>query len=60
VASPHLSICIVNWNCSDYLRGLLESIRCDESDLPAEVIVVDNAPPITRFRWLKRNFPKCI
>jgi hypothetical protein len=31
---PDLSICIVNWNCSDYLRGLLRSIEaeCEEQD----------------------------
>jgi N-acetylglucosaminyl-diphospho-decaprenol L-rhamnosyltransferase len=42
-AVPDLSICIVNWNCSDYLRGLLKSIRSARDDLAVEIIVVDNA-----------------
>lgn len=42
-ASPDLSVCIVNWNCCDYLRGLLASIQAAREDLAVEVIVVDNA-----------------
>ena len=41
--SPDLSICIVNWNCCDYLRNLLASIQAAREDLAVEVIVVDNA-----------------
>ena len=41
--SPDLSICIVNWNCCDYLRDLLASIQGAREDLALEVIVVDNA-----------------
>ena len=40
---PDLSICIVNWNCRDYLRGCLDSIREARSGLDVETIVVDNA-----------------
>jgi len=40
---PDLSICIVNWNCCDYLRNLLTSIESVREDLVVEVIVVDNA-----------------
>ena len=40
---PDLSICIVNWNCCDYLPGLLASIQAAREDLAVEVIVVDNA-----------------
>jgi N-acetylglucosaminyl-diphospho-decaprenol L-rhamnosyltransferase len=42
-ALPDLSICIVNWNCCDYLRGLLKSIQSARDALAIEVIVVDNA-----------------
>jgi N-acetylglucosaminyl-diphospho-decaprenol L-rhamnosyltransferase len=38
-----VSICIVNWNCCDYLRALLTSIESFREDLTVEVIVVENA-----------------
>ena len=38
-----LSIIIVNWNSTDYLRDCLASIYRETRNLSIEVIVVDNA-----------------
>jgi len=57
-ALPELSICIVNWNCSDYLRGLLMSIRFASEDLAVEVIVVDNASTDSSAAMVEADFPE--
>jgi N-acetylglucosaminyl-diphospho-decaprenol L-rhamnosyltransferase len=57
-ALPDLSICIVNWNCSDYLRGLLASIQSAREDLAVEVIVVDNASTDSSASMVEAEFPE--
>ena len=53
---PDLSICIVNWNCCDYLRNLLTSIESVREDLVVEVIVVDNASADTSASMVAQEF----
>lgn len=57
-ALPVLSICIVNWNCSNYLRGLLRSIESTRDDLAVEVIVVDNASTDDSASMVEMEFPE--
>jgi GT2 family glycosyltransferase len=40
---PDLSLIIVNWKSSEYLRGCLQSLRACSDGLAIEVIVLDNA-----------------
>lgn len=40
---PVLSVCIVNWNCRDYLRNCLATLTSRCQGVRLEVIVVDNA-----------------
>lgn len=56
--APDLSICIVNWNCSDYLRGLLTSIQAEREGLAVEVIVVDNASTDNSVSMVQTDFPE--
>jgi GT2 family glycosyltransferase len=55
--SPDLSICIVNWNCRDYLRSLLSSIEPEREKVTVEVIVVDNASTDDSASMVKMEFP---
>jgi GT2 family glycosyltransferase len=59
-AVPDLSICIVNWNCRDYLKSLLQSIRAEGSNLVVEVIVVDNASTDDSAAMVTGEFPEVI
>jgi len=52
-----LSICIVNWNCCEYLRALLTSIDSQRDRLSIEVIVVDNASTDDSAAVVKSEFP---
>src|SRR5438876_833971 len=38
-----VSVCIVNWNCCEYLRACLRSLLERPQGVSLEVIVVDNA-----------------
>ena len=53
-----LSICIVNWNCRDYLRALLISIESERDKLSIEVIVVDNASTDDSAAMVRAEFPE--
>jgi hypothetical protein len=55
--SPDLSVCIVNWNCCDYLRALLSSIEAEREKIALEVIVVDNASTDDSVSMVKMEFP---
>lgn len=53
-----LSIIIVNWNATDYLRDCLASIYCETRNLNIEVIVVDNASrDDSCAELIRREFP---
>jgi N-acetylglucosaminyl-diphospho-decaprenol L-rhamnosyltransferase len=53
-----LSVCIVNWNTKDLLRGCLGSIYGQEWDLSLEVIVVDNASIDGSSTMVRQEFPQ--
>lgn len=53
-----ISICIVNWNCRDLLRGCLESLRRQPMSLHWEVLVVDNASSDGAADMVQSDFPE--
>jgi GT2 family glycosyltransferase len=55
---PDLSICIVNWNCCDYLRRLLRSIEACSEELGVETVVVDNASGDDSALMVRAEFPE--
>ena len=58
--SIDLSIIIVNWNSSDYVRACLRSIYNETRGLDFEIIVVDNASFDGCESILKEEFPGVI
>jgi N-acetylglucosaminyl-diphospho-decaprenol L-rhamnosyltransferase len=54
-----LSICIANWNCKEYLRACLTSLR-DPQGLRLETIVVDNASTDGAADMVAREFPEVV
>jgi len=58
VASPDLSIIIVNWNSKDFLEGCLKSIRDHVPAEEAQVIVVDNASSDGSADMVRQRFPE--
>ena len=59
-ASPDLSIVIVNWNTRELLRECLASVRAGLGDLPAKVIVVDNASEDGSAGMVAAEFPEFV
>lgn len=60
-AEPILvSVCIVNWNCHELLRGCLESLAADQHAVPLEVIVVDNGSKDGAPDMVAQEFPDVI
>lgn len=57
MSSPQLSIVIVSWNVAELIQGCLDSIAKYSSDIPLEVIVVDNASKDDTVRKLRENYP---
>jgi len=57
-----LSVIIVNWNTQDLLRQCLQSVEADldDSDLNAEILVVDNASTDDSVQMIKEQFPRVI
>jgi GT2 family glycosyltransferase len=55
-----ISICIVNWNCRELLRGCLESLRRQPSGICWEVIVVDNGSSDGAADMVECDFPEAI
>jgi GT2 family glycosyltransferase len=52
-----LSIIIVNWNSTDYLRACLDSVYKETKEVAFEVIVVDNASNDGCGEMLEHSFP---
>lgn len=55
--TPLLSICIVNWNTKSDLEQALSSVVQADSDLPVEVIVLDNASTDGSAEMVEARFP---
>lgn len=60
IGAVDVSVCIVNWNCRELLRGCLESLRRQPSGICWEVIVVDNGSTDGAPDMVDRNFPDVI
>ena len=58
--SPDLSIVVVNWNTRGMLRDCLASVRDGLGDLPAEVIVIDNASEDGSADMVASEFPEIV
>jgi GT2 family glycosyltransferase len=53
-----ISVCIVNWNCRELLRGCLNSLLEQAQGSSLEVIVVDNASSDGAADMVARDFPQ--
>ena len=60
MSSVDLSICIVNWNRRDLLRGLLNSLNGACAGFVAEIIVVDNASVDASVEMIAADFPDIV
>lgn len=58
--SVDVSVCIVNWNCRDLLRGCLHSLLNQPQGVAAEVIVVDNGSSDGAADMVEREFPQAL
>jgi GT2 family glycosyltransferase len=52
-----VSVCIVNWNCRELLRGCLESLREQAQGVTLETIVVDNGSTDGAAQMVAHCFP---
>jgi GT2 family glycosyltransferase len=55
-----VSVCIANWNCCEYLRACLTSLRDQAVEVALEVIVIDNASSDGAADMVQREFPDVI
>jgi GT2 family glycosyltransferase len=55
-----VSVCIVNWNCREMLRDLLESLLRQPQGVRVEVIVVDNASTDGAADAVAAEFPEIV
>jgi GT2 family glycosyltransferase len=59
-ARVDVSVCIVNWNCKDVLRGCLRSLQEQGPVLRLEIFVVDNASTDGAPALVAREFPEVV
>ncbi len=52
-----VSVIVVNWNTSGYLRRCLTALLASEGDYALEIIVVDNASSDDSLEMLRNEFP---
>lgn len=57
-SDPIISVTLVLYNTSDFIRDCLESIRQDVASGLAEIIVVDNASPDCSAAIVREEFPE--
>jgi len=57
-AVADISVCIANWNCREYLRACLESLREIPQGLRVEVILADNASTDGAAEMVRQEFPE--
>ncbi len=55
-----VSVCIANWNCSNLLRGCLESLLDRPQGVRLEAVVVDNASSDGAADMVAREFPEVV
>lgn len=55
---PLLSICIVNYNATEYLAGCLKSIYTKPPRTGFEVVLVDNGSRDSSYEQVLKNYPK--
>ena len=55
---PLLSVIIVNYNVRDFLQQALTSVRSALKDIPAEILVVDNASHDGSVEMVRQQFPE--
>src|SRR3989344_9058371 len=55
-----LSIIIVSYNTSDFLKECLESIKKNTERLNYEIIVVDNPSSDNSVKMIKKEFPQVL
>src|SRR5438067_5860893 len=55
-----ISVCIVNWNCRELLRGCLESLRRQPAGIRCEIIVVDNGSTDGAADMVEHDFPEAL
>jgi GT2 family glycosyltransferase len=55
---PDVTVCIVNWNCRDYLRACLRSLRPRRQGVRVRVVVVDNGSTDGAADLVAREFPR--
>ncbi|HMF14833.1 MAG TPA: glycosyltransferase family 2 protein, partial [Gemmataceae bacterium] len=59
-APVDVSVCIVNWNCKEVLRGCLQSLRARTPDVRLEILVVDNASTDGAPAMVAEEFPEVV
>jgi GT2 family glycosyltransferase len=55
-----VSVCIVNWNCREYLRACLHSLRAAAAEVALEVLVVDNGSTDGAAEMTADQFPEVV
>jgi N-acetylglucosaminyl-diphospho-decaprenol L-rhamnosyltransferase len=55
-----VSVCIVNWNCRDYLQACLQSLREAALEVSLEVVVVDNGSSDGAADMVAELFPEVV
>lgn len=55
-----VSVCIVNWNCRDYLQACLQSLRESATEVSLEVLVVDNGSRDGAADMVAELFPEVV
>ena len=55
-----VSVCIVNWNCRDYLQACLQSLRETALEMSLEVVVVDNGSSDGAADMVAELFPEVV
>jgi N-acetylglucosaminyl-diphospho-decaprenol L-rhamnosyltransferase len=55
-----VSVCIVNWNCRDYLQACLQSLREAALEVSLEVLVVDNGSSDGAADMVAELFPEVV
>jgi GT2 family glycosyltransferase len=55
-----ISVCIANWNCREFLRNCLESLRLERRMVRLEVIVIDNCSKDGSAEMVRWGFPEVV